>query len=181
MSSLFDSFSGINQRASVVSIDTDKSGAGQFIKAVVEKNISPFKFDLVTEFGKAVVSSEKIFSKGDIVNFKIAESNGRFFIEPEKEGSFLRGEFKGFVKIDGSNEKSSGKIFRAIVEKQTALPKFQVSVKSEKIIVESNSFLKPGDEIKLKLSDFKKIINSSKFQKNSVKDTFVKNTALKDT
>jgi|GEM_PF-4674680 hypothetical protein len=165
------------------SSDAISADSSKIIKGIVEKNLSLFKFQLDTDLGKFFPESEKVFSKGDLIKFKIAETKNGFFVNPGEKG-----DFKPFKITDENlksviNNFSQNKTYTGKTEKILSLPKFLVSTDLGKVEIESSSFLKNNDSVKLLLKDVKNAVLEKVFspgpESESAKESLSK-ISLKD-
>ncbi|MGM0419107.1 MAG: flagellar hook-length control protein FliK [Thermodesulfobacteriota bacterium] len=182
MTSVFNPFqAGILKNLS--SQDNLSADSSKIIKGIVEKNLSLFKFQFDTDVGKFFPESEKVFSKGDLIKFKIAETKNGFFINPAEKNDFKPFKITDETLKSVINNFSQNKTYTGKTEKILSLPKFLVSTDLGKVEIESSSFLKNNDAVKLLLKDvknavFEKAINPGS-ESESVKDALSK-LSLKD-
>jgi hypothetical protein len=64
-----------------VSSKADSSLGKALIKGIVEKQLSPFKLLINTDFGKISVNSKSDFKPGEKIQFEIAKTKNGFFFK----------------------------------------------------------------------------------------------------
>jgi hypothetical protein len=159
MSSLLNPFSGNILKSFSFSDKTDLKG-GSFIKGVVGKNLSLFEYSLKTDLGKISLFSDKVFSKGDVMKIQVSlEKNGPLMLFDEKGKALQFKPSASFLSsVKGSENQKIN--LNGSIEKTLSLPKFLVSTELGDIEVESELFLKKGDNLKLDLKEVKNLISS---------------------
>lgn len=123
------------------------------IKGIVEKQLSPFKLLINTEFGKVSVNSKIDFKQGEKIQLELTKTKNSFVLKSlDKKISISPKDLEKFIK---TNPKilNQVKIFNGVVEKRTALPKFIVTTDLGKIEVETEKFFNKGDVLKLSTKD----------------------------
>ena len=119
----------------------------------VEKNISKFSFVLKTEFGDIEISSEKNLNPGKEIELVIKENSKKLILQftGEKDLILEKANQEKLLSSIDFVKKIEGFKINAVIGERVALPKFQVLTKQGPLIVESENFLKQGEEIKFEV------------------------------